>query len=328
MSRLSAALAIVIAVAVAGAIGTVAAARSVISDVARVPGVADVLSPTSSTVENFLLVGSDSRANSDPTSPDYGGIGSENDVSGTRSDTIMVLRRDVATGQAALLSIPRDLWVDIPGQGIGRINGAFNAGPGVLVQTVQTALGLPVHHYVEVDFNGFKDLVDAIGGVQLCFLYPTRDVNTGLNIPIGGCYELDGVAALSYARSRYYEQYIDGAWRVDGTADIGRTARQREFVDRAVGTALDEVKANPFAAGKVIASGVSAVRLDDDLDVLKAVTSLRSAAESGLATWALPVRGETIDGKSVLVLTDGADAVLDWFAGTAPPPSPPTPPQS
>ncbi|MEN9505914.1 MAG: hypothetical protein RI958_1840 [Actinomycetota bacterium] len=322
MSRLSAALAIVIGVAVAGAIGTVTAARSVIAGVDRVSGVAAVLSPASSTVENYLLVGSDSRANSDPTSPDYGGIGSEADVSGTRSDTIMVLRRDAVTGDAALLSIPRDLWVDIPGQGRGRINGAFSAGPAVLVQTVQTALGLPVHHYVEVDFNGFKDLVDSIGGVQLCFLYPTRDTNTGLNIPVGGCYVLDGVAALAYARSRYFEQYIDGDWRVDGTADIGRTARQRDFVDRALGAALAEVKANPFAAGDVVASGVAAVRLDEDLDVLGAVTSLRSAAEAGLATWALPVRGETIDGKSVLLLADGADSVLAWFAGTAPPPPP------
>lgn len=322
MSRLSAALAIVIAVAVAGAIGTVTAARSVIGDVDRVSGVAAVLSPTSSTVENYLLVGSDSRANSDPTSPDYGGIGSEADVTGTRSDTIMVLRRDRATGEAAILSIPRDLWVDIPGQGKGRINGAFNAGPAVLVQTVQSALGLPIHHYVEVDFNGFKELVDAIGGVELCFLYPTRDVNTGLNIPVGGCYELDGVAALAYARSRYYEQYIDGDWRVDGTADIGRTARQRDFVNRAISAALAEVKANPFAAGEVVASGVSAVRLDEDLDVLRAVTSLRSAAEAGLATWALPVRGETIDGKSVLLLADGSEAVLGWFAGTSPSPPP------
>ena len=322
VSRLSAALAIVIAFAIAGAIGTVTAARSVIRDVRRVPGVGDVLSPSSSTVENFLLVGSDSRAGSDPTSSDYGGIGSESEVSGTRSDTIMLLRRDRATGEAALLSIPRDLWVDIPGQGKGRINGAFNSGPQVLVQTVQTALGLPVHHYVEVDFNGFKSLVDAIGGVELCFLYPTRDVNTGLNVPVGGCYELDGVGALAYARSRYYEQYIDGDWRIDGTADIGRTARQRDFVNRAMTGALADVKSNPFTAGSIVRSGVAAVGLDEELDVLKAAGSLRTAAEGGLGTWALPVRGETIEGKSVLLLTDDAQGVLSWFAGTGPMPAP------
>src|SRR5688572_1987823 len=139
-------------VAVAGTTGTLIAARSAIDTVTRVPGVAEVLSPPSATVENFLLVGSDSRAGADPNSPDAGGIGTESDVQGSRSDTIMVLRRDTDTGVASLLSIPRDLWVDIPGRGNSRINSAYNDGPAVLVQTVQQALGLPIHHYVEVDF--------------------------------------------------------------------------------------------------------------------------------------------------------------------------------
>lgn len=310
-------------VAVAGTAGTLIAARSAIDTVTRVPDVAGVLSAPSPTVENFLLVGSDSRANSDPTSPDYGGIGSESDVQGTRSDTIMVLRRDRATGDASLLSIPRDLYVDIPGHGSDRINSAFNYGPSVLVQTVQQSLGLPVHHYVEVDFSGFKALVEAIGGVEMCFWYPTRDTNTGLDIPVPGCYVLDGVQALAYARSRHYEELReDGEWHVDGTADIGRTKRQQAFVNEALDTALEKVKVNPFVAGDVLTSGAAALRIDDELDVLAAASSLRTAVDAGLEPWSLPVYGETVDGKAVLLLGDGADALLAYFRGEGPAPAP------
>lgn len=323
-SRVGISLLVIVVFAIAGVAGTLIATRGAVATVATVPGVAGVLSPPSDTVENFLLVGSDSRANSDPNSPDYGGIGSEADVTGNRSDTIMLLRRDKATGDAALLSIPRDLWVDIPGKGTNRINSAYAEGPDVLVQTVQDALGLPVHHYVEIDFAGFKQLVDAIGGVELCFFYPTRDTHTGLDVPEAGCHVAGGVEALAYARSRYFEQFVDGEWKVDGTADIGRTKRQQDFVNRALSGALAEVKANPFVAGDLLEAGGSAVRVDDELDLLRAASSLRQAVDTGLATWSLPVVGTKIDGKSVLQLGDGASSLLDWFAGRGPAPAPPS----
>ena len=322
--RFGVTVALTAAIAVAGAAGTLVSARSAIEQVTRVDGVADVLSPSTSNIENFLLVGSDSRAGSDPNSPDYGGIGSEADVSGPpRSDTMMVLRRDKVTGEASLLSIPRDLWVDIPGRGNQRVNAAYNDGPAVLVQTIQGSLGLPIHHYVEVDFFGFKDIVDAIGGVEICTLYPIRDENTGLYVAEGGCYQFDGVQALAYARSRHYEEFRDGEWHEDGTADLGRTKRQRDFVNIALTTALERVKADPFVAGELLDSAGSAVRIDDELDVLAAASSLRTAVGSGLASYALPVRGETIDGNAVLLLADGAEGLLAYFRGegSAPPPA-------
>ncbi len=319
-------LVVMLVVAAAGAAGTLVAASGSVDQVQRVPDVAGVLSSSSGSVENYLLVGSDSRANADPNAPDAGGIGTEADTGGTnRSDTIMVLRRDTATGAASLLSIPRDLWVDIAGrESPSRINAAYNDGPVTLVQTVQTALGIPVHHYAEVDFNGFKALVDAIGGVEICFLHPTRDVNTGLNIPEGGCFVLDGIQALAYARSRHYEEFIEGDWHEDGTSDLGRTKRQRDFVNRALNAALVEVKQNPYRAGEVIESGTGAVRVDDELDLFAAASDLRPAVADGLLSYALPVRGETIDGNAVLLLADGADAVLAFFRGEGPAPDAPT----
>ena len=309
-------LGVALVVAVAGAAGLLVAARRTIDTVERVPKVADVLSAASQTVDNYLLVGSDSRAEGDPNTGDAGS------VSGNRSDTIMVLRYDRADGTAALLSIPRDLYVHVPGHDTKRrINSAYNDGPDVLVQTVQEELGLPVHHYVEIDFVGFTRLVEALGGIQVCFEYATRDLNTGLNIIAPGCFVLDGNQALAYARSRHYEELRDGEWHEDPTSDLGRSKRQRQFVNACLQTALARVKSNPFHAGGLIASIGSALRIDEHLDPVEAGSSLRSAVDGGLQTFSLPVVPLTVDGNAVLELGDGADAVLAFFRGDGPPPA-------
>ncbi len=315
-------LAMTAVVGVLGATGVLIAARKTIDSIARVPDVGKHLNPGGAGIENFLLVGSDSRAGIDPASPDAGGIGTEADVSGHRSDTIMILRRDKATGDAALLSIPRDLWVQVPGHdGKRRINSAFNDGPEVLVETLQTELGLPIHHYVEIDFSGFKSLVDALGGVEICVDFATRDVSTGLNITEPGCHNLDGLQALAYARSRHYEEFRDEQWREDPASDIGRTKRQQQFVNLALQRALDRIKVDPFAAGRLVTAIGSSLRVDDELDPIAAASSLRSAVDSGIATYSLPVFGKTISGNAVLLLGDGSDAVLAFFRGQGPAPA-------
>ena len=302
---------------VAGA-GTLIAARRVADDVTRVAGVSEVISASGGSVENYLLVGSDSRALGDPNTGETG------DVTGNRSDTIMVMRVDSNTGSASLLSIPRDLWVDRAGQDSkGRINSSYNDGPAALVQTVQGGeLRIPIHHYVEIDFSGFKTLVDALGGVQVCFWYPTRDFNTGLDIQEGGCYILDGTQGLAYARSRYYEELRDGEWREDPTSDLGRSTRQRAFVNAVLQTALAQVKANPFRTGELVSAMGSAIRIDEQLDPIGAGASLRTAVGDGLLAYSLPVVGETIDGNAVLKLGDGAETVLAYFRGDGPAPAP------
>jgi LCP family protein required for cell wall assembly len=316
-------LAMTAVVGVLGATGVLIAARKSIDSVGRVPDVSKHLSPGGSSIENFLLVGSDSRAGEDPSAPDVAGIGTSADVSGNRSDTIMILRRDKATGTAALLSIPRDLWVQVPGHDSKRrINSAFNDGPEVLVETLQQELGLPINHFVEIDFSGFKSLVDALGGVQICVNYATRDVSTGLNIPEPGCSILDGVQALAYARSRHYEEYRDDKWHEDPASDIGRTKRQQQFVNLALQKALDRIKVDPFSAGRLVTAIGSSLRVDDELDPISAAASLRSAVDGGIATYSLPVVGKTISGNAVLLLGDGSDAVLAYFRGQGPAPAP------
>jgi polyisoprenyl-teichoic acid--peptidoglycan teichoic acid transferase len=311
-------------VGVVGATGMLIAARKTIDTVERIPGVAGNFGPGGGSIENFLLVGSDSRAGSDPSAPDASGIGTEDAVSGQRSDTIMILRRDKTSGEAALLSIPRDLWVDVPGHDSKRrVNSAFSDGPGVLVQTLQQGdLRIPIDHYVEIDFSGFKSLVDALGGVEICVDYATRDVSTGLDITEPGCHVLQGEQALAYARSRHYEELReDGEWHEDPASDLGRTKRQQLFVNLALQTALDRIKVDPFAAGRLITAIGSSLRVDDELDPIAAAASLRSAVDGGIATYSLPVFGKNIGGNAVLLLGDGSEDVLAFFRGQGPAPA-------
>ncbi|MCU1395812.1 MAG: putative LytR family regulatory protein [Ilumatobacteraceae bacterium] len=318
-------LVLAVVIAAAGAAGVIRTANQQVARIARVDGLAGVLSPSNPNVENFLLVGSDSRAGEDPTDPDFGAIGTDTTVTGNRSDTIMVLRRDLHGGPASLLSLPRDLWVDIPGHTKkNRINSAYQDGPAVLIQTVQ-GLGIPIQHYVEINFQGFKALVDAIGGVRVCAYTPIRDTHTGLYVAQPGCHILDGVQGLAYARSRHFETYDQATdtWTEDPTSDLGRIKRQQQFINTALQGAIAKVKGDPLKAGDVLVSSTGALKIDSGLDVLGAAGALRDAVGSGVAPFSPPVVGKKINGNAVLLFGDGAQAYIDYFAGVSS--TPPTP---
>ena len=112
---------------------------------------------------------------------------------------------------ATMMSIPRDLWVTNAKTGsAGRINAAYNDSPANLVRTVTRNLGIPIDHYVEVDFVSFSSMVDAMGGIDVAFPHPAFDTNSGLRIDTAGTQRLDGTQALAYVRSRHYTEVIDG----------------------------------------------------------------------------------------------------------------------
>jgi LCP family protein required for cell wall assembly len=315
------ALGMAVLVGVAGSAGVLYSARERSEAVERVPGLTEEdLAANDGPAENFLLVGSDSREGVDVGDPENASIGDEAEVSGQRSDTIMILRRE-KNGGASLLSLPRDLWVPIAGTDhSAKINSAYNEGPQRLVRTVTQALGVPIHHYVEVDFNGFTRLVDEIGGVQICVDYPAQDENTGLRLN-PGCQVLDGTQGLAYTRSRHYEEFVDGDWRGEEEApDLARIGRQQQFIRAAVDKLLRRIRRNPLRLGDLIGVATDSVRIDGDLDPVDAANALRAAAEEGLATYTLPVVGVEHDGQSALELGEGAEAILDYFRGVAPAP--------
>ena len=122
----------------------------------------------------------DSAANLAADDPARDGRGN---VGGLRSDTVMILRVEPGAERASLLSLPRDLWVPLAGGGNQRINSAIqNGGPSELIDTIEQYFGIPIHHYVQVDFAGFQELVDVVDGVSVYFPAPARDTHSGLDV--------------------------------------------------------------------------------------------------------------------------------------------------
>jgi LCP family protein required for cell wall assembly len=312
-------------VAAAGATGVISAADRQVGNVARIENLEEVLVAVDGPAVNYLVIGSDSREGLDPTSGDFANTGGVADVDGRRSDTIMVLRQEADGNGAAILSLNRDLWVTIADNGNqDRINSAYNRGAEVLAQTIFNEYGIPINHVVDVDFNGFKQIVDTIGGTTICFEFPARDEKSGLDQP-AGCNVLTGEQALAYARSRTYQEFRDDDWQTDGTADLGRVKRQQAFISATVNETLNELQSNPFLARELIDATSGSLRLDPGLDPLGAAGTLRKAFGTGLTTYSLPVEGATIDDKSVLLMIEGpeAEGILNYFRGVAPLPVPP-----
>lgn len=175
-----------------------------------------------------LLVGSDTR---DLADPDVKAYGTTAKTGGQRSDTIMMIHVDPKAAKTWVLSLPRDLKVSIPGHGTQKINAAYNWGPDVLVQTIKDFSGLPINHYVEVNFESFVGIVDALGGYEVCLDGDARDTVLLWKLS-AGCHQLDGSAALAYERSRHYQEKdpTTGKWKGEGDGDMGRIKRQQEFM--------------------------------------------------------------------------------------------------
>lgn len=255
---------------------------------------------------NYLIVGTDSRAGISANDPNAGAFLS-GEVSGARTDTIMVLHVDDATTQ--LVSIPRDLWVTDPATGQkGRINATFAKGPSNLIKAVE-GLGIPVDHYLEINFVSFGKLVDTVDGITIDVPFPAKDDQSGLSIPKPGKTRLNGTQALAYVRSRYYEELVDGKWRVDGTADIGRTERQRSFLTALMHKVAGE--RNPLHLLELPSSLDSGMKRDTTFgyfDALGLVWTMKDASPEAVALPVTPRR--TSGGADVLELQSSSTAVI------------------
>lgn len=199
----------------------------------------------------YLMVGSDSR--DDLTARERKQLGT-GDASGQRTDTIMVLH--TGDGPNLLMSIPRDSLVEIPGYGPGqKINAAYAyGGPRLLVKTVENETGIRIDDFVEVGFGGFVDLVDAVGGIEVCPPFDMVDPLAKLNLK-EGCQEVDGPTALGYARSRKTDEKY---------GDLGRAQRQREVVSAIGREALSPWSIiNPVRYYRLNMAGARAVRVSE-----------------------------------------------------------------
>ncbi|MGH9067529.1 MAG: LCP family protein [Acidimicrobiales bacterium] len=145
---------------------------------------------------NILMVGNNSRCVLN--GKQAGAFGSCAQVAGGRSDVTTILHLDPATHRAALLSIPRDLWLPIPGTHKALlVDDALNVGPQRLVQTIENDLGIPINHFVELNFDSFQKVVSDLGGINMDFPVPVKDSYSGLDITNAGCLHLNGTQALA-----------------------------------------------------------------------------------------------------------------------------------
>ena len=303
-----------------GRVGRVNLAKGVLSETAR-PG----------EPQNILLVGSDSRAFVEPGSQDQKSFGSAGYTGGQRADTIILLRVDAGGHTAAMVSFPRDLLVRIAPDGHQqRINTAFEHGPEQLIQTIKSDFNIPIQHYAQVDFKGFRGFVDAVGGVKLFLASAVRDRVTGLNILDTGCVEVDGAQALAYVRSRH-TQFLEkgGRWHTDPTGDLGRIGRQQDFIRRALRDALSKGLTNPVRLNRLANVGLKNVHVSRSLSLGQIVSlakNFRAMSSQTLQQYALPVTATSWRGASVLKILSRdeptAEAVLDVFRGIPTPPPP------
>lgn len=322
---------IIVALGTAAVFGYV---NTKLSDVQRLAlsGALTESDPTPGAPENFLIVGTDSDLGLDADDPALQGRG---DVTGSRGDTIMILHVDPKAHHAALLSLPRDLWVEIAGQGIhSKINSALGvggggiAGPTTLISTIENNFDIPINHYVEIDFAGFENLIDAVDGIPIYFKTGIRDydpadglAHTAIDIPGPGCYTLDPQQALAYARSRHmqYQEVPgdDSTWTSDNGNDLGRIQRQQDFVRRVLQRAITKGIRDPLVMNDLANAGVRSVRMDENLSagaIVDLGRTFRNFDPEDLVTTQLPVYPQTINGAAALKLTmPDAEKILAQF---------------
>lgn len=272
---------------------------------------ADTLPQADPTVVNLLVVGTD---NVSCTGTD------------SRTDTIMVVRLDPANHRAAMLSFPRDLWVDIPGGGKARINGAYRTDdPQLLIDTIRAEFGVSIDHFIQLNFCGFKNLVDAIGGVAVPVAYPLRDTNTGFLAPVPGCTFFDGSTALAYVRSRHLEyQDATGVWHEDPSADLGRIARQQDFVERVLQSASTAGVLHPQMISALYSAYTNDLVVDTGLTIAKMIEFVGAISDLNRAdihNYQIEGKGTIVAGSDVLVWNRDSvsnTAILNIFRGLAP----------
>jgi LCP family protein required for cell wall assembly len=303
LRRLVVAFVAVVIVTSAGMVAANVLENQQLSSINRITLPDNLLAPSKSGAPaNYLIIGSDSRAFVDTAAQQqaFGNVGGT-----ARSDVMMVVHVVPSLGTAFVVSFPRDTYVDIPGHGKQLLNAAFQiGGPALTIQTFQDDFGIPIQHYLAVDFVGFEKIVNAIGHVKIYFPTPARDFYSQLDEPSAGCHSLNGADALAYARSRHYAIPRNGMtnpdpqnrsdWTEDPLADLDRIQRQQYFLRSLGQTALEHGASNPITAFHLAGAVVSSLTADKTLsnsDLKSLVNSFVGLNPATVEMTTLPVTG-------------------------------------
>jgi LCP family protein required for cell wall assembly len=285
--------------------------------------------------ENFLMVGSDSRADAS----DEEGIGSAGSVPGARSDTVMIAHIPADRHNVVMTSFPRDLEITRPdcqtwdpntkqytdktstGAKYAKLNTAFAAGgPQCVTKVIQKITGLKINHFVAIDFDGFKEMVDAVQGVTVHTDTPIIDTVLGSVVPQAGDVALTGDQALNFVRARH----VKG----DPTSDYGRIKRQQEFI----GALLKKVMSKEVMLSVSKISGFvtafAKATSGDNIDVNQLLTlaeSMRGLDPGKISFLTVPTTGTANTRGNEVLVTSKADALFQALINNAPLPDPNAP---
>lgn len=242
------------------------------------------------------------------------GIDAREEGEDARSDTLIVVRVDPPQQQVTMLSIPRDTRVEVPGHGKTKINAAHAyGGPALAIETVREFTGLPISHYMEIDFNGFKEIVDAMGGVTVTVPERIHDMkaadhNASAATLKAGEQELTGAQALTFARSRQFP-----------TGDFQRIANQQTLVKAMLRQSLQV--GNALRLPKILDAVANNVTTDLSItDLYKIANDMKSMSDDDLMTATMPGEARMIGGGSYVIPDEAAFAViLDRISQGLPP---------
>ncbi|AKT52939.1 transcriptional regulator [Arsenicicoccus sp. oral taxon 190] len=254
---------------------------------------------------NYLLVGSDSRAG---LSAEQQKQLSTGDDAGQRTDSIMLVHVSDNGQKSALISLPRDSYVPIPGHNKNKINAAYSiGGPKLLVQTVERATGVRVDGYVEIGFGGFANVVDSLGGVTVNVPFDMNDEKAGINLKKGE-QVLDGPQALGFVRSRY----------TDPEGDLGRAKRQRQFLGAIMHKAASPATVLlPWRYWGFTHAAAEGVKLGDGtslMDVTRILQAMRASSSGDGLSLVVPISNpnyHTAAGDAVKWDSAKASALFD-----------------
>ena len=265
-----------------------------------VKGLVDV--PTSGAdagTENILLVGSTDRCALTTQNAAYG-LCSQG-VNGVNSDVVMILHLNPSTHGLSILSVPRDLFVpNARAEGANKIDAALYEGPSQLVAAINEDLGIPIQHYVVLNFDTFANVVNDLGGVKMYFPEPVFDSYSGLRVLAPGCLELDGFHALQVVRARHLQYKGPGVttpvpadWPFEAQSDLARIRRDHEFL-RVLGTAVARNGlSNPITDGQLINSVAPQLEVDKEFstsDMLNLVLDFHGVDPNSAPQLTLPVQ--------------------------------------
>jgi len=252
---------------------------------------------------NYLIVGSDTRVGLTKAEIKELRVGSTAVAAGKRADTMILVHISKNRDRATIVSIPRDTfakvpeWTDSTGKvhppSFSKINETFGKGDAkLLVQTLEGMTNLRIDHYVEVSFLGFKNMVDALGGVTICTKKDINDPKSYLKLK-AGVHKLNGIDSLKYVRTRAF----------DGMGDLGRMQRQQQFVSAMIRTASSKsTLLNPVKVAKFVNAGLASVVTDPDLtqdDLIVLAEQLRGISTKKVRTLTVPLSNTFYNSRGV-----------------------------